>query len=228
VKNSFRSSCLIVLESDVDIDPDDFIISPKYCGVDVILTKEKSVPVKIKLEGGADIEYGTSFKPDVSSILICGEPADVDGVESINVMIPYEKITNQLGSGKESFTVKGKLIYPDKIKPADGEATDITEIEVTVLVSKKVETVPKENVVISGCPLGYTASVSNVEIDLIGLYEELERINSSSVTVTVELSGVAPSVAEQKVKGEVYIETPFGTIYKKQCLVSVAFSKIAA
>ncbi len=223
VTKSFKSNCRIILESDVELDETELTVYPQYCGVEVTLKKEKSVPVQIKLDGGADIQYGTSFHPDVSSILVFGEPENVDRVESIYLSIPYEKITNQLGSGKKSFTIKGTLEYPEKITAVGGE----TEIEVTVDVSQRFETVQGENVVISGCPLGYTVKVSDVEIELTGLYEEIETIKSSAITVSLDLSEVAPSEREQKVKGTVAIEKPYGTIYKSGCLVSVVFSKTA-
>lgn len=221
VTSSFKSHCEIVFESDVGIDTSSLVVSPHYCGVDVILTKEKSVPLKIKLEGGADVDYDASFHLAVSSVLITGEPRLVDGVERLNLTIPHEKIKNQLGSGKESFAVKGFVEYPDGISGGYG----ITEVEVMVDVSERVETVYGENVVINNCPSGYIATASDVEINLKGIYEEMEKINGSDITVTVDLSEIAPSEREQKVKALVNIENSYGTVYEKQCLVTVVFKK---
>ncbi len=221
ITESFKSHCQIVLESDVDIDLSNINVLPHYCGVEVVLTKEKSVPVKIKLDGGGDVLYNTSFHPAVTALLISGEPKSIDAIEYINLNIPYEKITNQLGSGKNSFTVKGELEYPEKIIGVNGE----TNVDVLVDISTRVETVRGENVVINGCPLGYTVNVSDVEVKLTGLYEEIETINNSSITISLELSKVVPSEREQKVKGIVSIENPLGTVYESECLVSVAFSK---
>ncbi len=221
VTASFKSHCEIVFESDADIDTSSLVVSPRYCGVDVALTKEKSVPLKIKLEGGADVDYNASFRLAVSSVLISGEPSVVDGIQSLDLNIPYEKITNQLGSGKESFTVKGKVEYPYGISGGDGNA----EIEVEVDVSDRVETVFGENVVINNCPSGYKVKASDVEINLKGIYEEMEKITSSDITVTIDLSETVPSGREQKVKAWVNIENSHGTLYEKQCLVTVVFTK---
>lgn len=224
ITESFKSHCQIVLESDYDIDLSRVNVSPQYCGIEVVLTKEKSVPVKINVVGGGVLEYNASFHPDVARILISGEPNNVDSVENIYVNIPYEKITNQLGSGKNGFTVKGQLEYPEKISGVNGE----TEINVLIDISSKVETVSGESVLISGCPLGYTVNVSDVEVKLTGLFEELETIKASSIKVSLNLSSVVPSEREQKVKGSVIIENAYGTVYESQCLVSVVFVKNAA
>ena len=55
--------------------------------------------------------------------------------------------------------------------------------------------------------------------------EEMEKINGSDITVTVDLSEIAPSEREQKVKALVNIENSYGTVYEKQCLVTVVFKK---
>lgn len=218
---SFKSNCKIVLESDVDIDISSLNISPMYCGVEVVLTKEKSVPVKIKLDGGADLEYGASFHPSVTSVLISGEPLILDQIDYINLNIPYEKITNQLGSGKNSFTVRGDLEYPENVSGVDSN----TQVDVLVDISQRVETVLGKDVVISGCPLGYSVKVSDVEIKLIGLYEEIETIKGDKISVSLNLSNIVPSAREQKVKGNVIIEDPYGTVYESQCFVFLMFIK---
>ncbi len=222
VSVSFKSNCQIVFESDVDIDMSSLNISPLYCGVEVVLTKEKSVPVKIKLDGGAELEYGTSFHPSVTAVLISGEPQLVDQIENINLIIPYEKITNQLGSGKNSFTVRGELVYPENITGMNGE----TFVDVLVDISTRMETVAGADVVISGCPLGYTVNVSDVEVMLTGLFEEINTIKGDGISVSLDLSEVVPSEREQKVVGNVSIENSYGTVYESECLVNVMFIKV--
>lgn len=223
VTESFKSNCQIVLESDIEIDMSQLTLSPRYCQVEVVLTKEKSVPVEIKIENGAEIKYEASFHPSVKMVVISGEPRKVDEIDKIYLNMSYDKIKNQLGSGKNSFTVNGVLEYPEQIVSVNGE----TEISVLVDISTRMETVSGESVVINGCPLGYTVKVSDVEIKLTGLYEEIEVIKSSDITVSLNLSGVVPSEREQKVKGGVIIQNPYGTVYETQCLVSVTFVKTA-
>ncbi len=221
ITESFKSQCEILFESDVDVDFSSLVVSPQYCSVDVILTKEKSVPAEIKLEGGADLEYGPSFHPSVKTFLIVGEPKDVDKIESIYINIPYEKIKNQLGSGKTSFTVKGIPEFPSGIEEVNG----IKEVEVTVDVSSGAKNVFGEDVHIINCPLGYTVNVSEIEIKLTGLYEELEAIDSSQISVSLDLTGVVPTVNEQKVRGTVLIDNSYSVVYESKCLLSISFMK---
>lgn len=219
ITESFKSNCLITFESDYEIDVSKLKISPSYCEVEVVLTKEKSVPVEIKLEGGAELNYNASFHPSVTGVLISGEPKLIDEVENIRLNIPYEKITNQLGSGKTSFTVKGELEYPENISGVNGES----EIDVSVDISSRVETVLGSEVDVKGCPLGYRVNVSDVEVKLTGLYEEIETIKASSIKVSLDLSQIVPSESEQRVRGQVSIENAHGTVFEEQCFVSVSF-----
>lgn len=221
IRESFQSQCEIVFESDVEIDFSSLSVSPQYCSVDVILRKEKSVSAEINLEGGADLEYGASFHPSVKSFLIVGEPKEVDKIESIYINISYEKIKNQLGSGKNSFTVKGTVEFPNGIEEVNG----IKEVDVTVDVSSSAMTVLGEDVHISNCPLGYTVKVNETEIKLIGLYEELEALDSQNIEISLDLTGVVPTVSGQKVRGTVIIKNSYSVIYESKCLLSVSFVK---
>ena len=53
----------------------------------------------------------------------------------------------------------------------------------------------------------------------------MEKIKSSDIIVTLDLSETVPSGREQKVKALVSIENSHGTLYEKQCLVTVIFTK---
>ena len=86
-------------------------------------------------------------------------------------------------------------------------------------------TVLGENVHISNCPLGYTVKVNETEIKLIGLYEELEALDSQNIEISLDLTGVIPTVSEQKVRGTVIIKNSYSVIYESKCLLTVSFMK---
>ncbi len=234
VTESFSSRCKIIIESEGEIDSSLLTVTPEYCDIDVVLTKEKSVPVHFNVEGVEDIDYGASFSfqddKKERKLLVSGEPKIIDSLDEILVNIPYEKIVNRiesLDSGKENFTIEGIVEYPEGVESVDG----ILVLEVNVNVEKREIAVSGNKVSIDGVPEDFFAQANDVVISVWGLSEELDNITLlDDITISVDVSEKKLEEGSINVSGTVYIQSSACIMYKKECEVtlSIAFRSPAS
>jgi hypothetical protein len=217
ITSSFKSRCEIVLQSEVEIDMESISISPSHCDVEVVLTKKKTVPLLPLVDGAPGVEYNKSFTTEMKKIEICGEPLVIDEINEIHYDISYQQVLNLIGTGKKQFDIECDILYPEGVSSID----NLEKINVTVSEASAKIVIPKENIILENCPNGFVASVGDVEISISGLYEEVNRIKVSDVSITVDLS--QNDHLDGTYTGVVHISDANGVIYDKECIVDVKY-----
>ena len=164
----------------------------------------KSVPISFKttgtLDDGLTLE-GVTFNPQ--TIEIMGESSAVNEISSIEISGNVLNLTNITETTVQTVDITSYL--PSNVKISAGRSS---QVQMTIKVSGETSVVigvPGENVKAVNVADGYTAEIldSTINLSVSGEPSILKNVAGSSVTGTVDLSGLTEGTYELSVKWNV-------------------------
>lgn len=153
--------------------------------IEIPVTMTKEVPLVLNYKYGYYNEKNAKINIIPDKIEIRGSPDDIANIESISLkeLIDEKKYENDA-------TITSSFVLPDGIESLSG---DTAQIEIKFIDSEtkmiNVSTVQNSNFkVVTPKNTEYNIKETRVQIKILGPAENLKRINSSGIEVTVDLS----------------------------------------
>lgn len=157
-------------------------LSQNKADVTLVMSKIKTVPVKVVLEGTVDGKYSLdSVASSTENVQITGSDSVLNSIDAIST----ESINiNNLGENKE---VDAKLILPQGILLVNSESTVNVKINLDKIETKSLDCD------IKGINLdnnfNYKFDTNTINVTISGASKKLSSISEKDITATVDLKG---------------------------------------
>lgn len=158
-------------------------ISPQTASVTLLISKIKTIPIKVVLEGKVSNNYVLdSVDNSVENVQITGEDSVLNSIESIST----ESIDiNNLSDSKE---VDAKLVLPQEVILVNSKNSVKIKLNVDKIDSKslscEIKGINLDN------SLNYNFDPSTINILISGQSKKIKDISEKDITATVDLKGV--------------------------------------
>lgn len=181
--------------------------------VSVEILKTASVPLRYTITGTP--VNGYAMTGEVTStperVTIAGKPSVVSGVREIAIPDNVVNVTGQ--SGDLTAIVDVAKYLPDGIILADddfnGKATVVVKIEKEKAVSAEIT---EKSISITNIPRGFDVTIEAFEapatVTFIGIQREIEKINTNSLTGTINMTTVMEKLGITQLEVDHYYSVP--------------------
>lgn len=181
--------------------------------VTVEILGTKRVPLKYEIMGtpvnGYALTGQVTSTPE--SVMIAGKPSLLAGIRDINIPETAVNVTGQ--SSDMTVIVDVKKYLPDGILLADAEFNGKATIVVSIEKEKTVTAeITAKSISITNIPRGYDVSVEAFDepatVTLIGIPEDIDKINTSSLTGTINMTTVMEKLGITQLETDHYYSVP--------------------
>lgn len=181
--------------------------------VTVEILGTKRVPLKYEIMGtpvnGYALTGQVTSTPE--SVMIAGKPSTLAGIKEISIPETAVNVTGQ--SSDMTVIVDVNKYLPDGIMLADsafnGKATIVVSIEKEKSVTAEITA---KSISITNIPRGYDVSIVEFEepvtVTLIGIPEDIEKINTSSLTGMINMTTVMENLGITQLETDHYYSVP--------------------
>ena len=176
----------------------------------------KTVPLRVELiEGGGATESHATVDIQPSTITIEGDPAQLDGLNSIYLG------TVDLSSIQTSVTEEFTIVIPDGLTNRTGTSATVT----VELKNLKTKTVRVSNIEYTNAPEGMQAKLGtlSLEVQLRGPAETIDNLTAGAVRAVADLSGIH-ALGQFSVPATIYVDgaADVGAMGSYSVLVSIS------